>query len=292
MLIKTLWQLFSPSHSDPHQHSHLPDSRQALMGVLRYSHHQKLIDADQCRMMEGILTFSDTRARDMMIPRAQMTVLSRHLDSNACLEAITGSAHSRFPVIEDDHFQVAGILLAKDMLRLLTQQPNHSDWTSIIRPALFVPESKRLDDLLRAFQSTHNHMAIVVDEYGEVAGLITIEDVIEQIIGDIEDESDDQHQETSQIILTGNQRYVLPAGTPITQFNDYFSCQLPDDNFDTVGGLVTHAFGHIPSTGDTITSHTFEFTILLANKRHIQLLEARPLLQPSLTSDTIKENTA
>ena len=275
MIIKFIRSFFT---TDVDSIKYLPTNRTELIKIIHYSIKNNIIDQDEWQMIEGVLEFSSMRARDILIPRSQMCVINFNDPVADCLTCILDSTHSRVPVIDDDVDKIKGIVLAKDMLRLLAKKSSASiSIAEVLRPALFVPESKRLDDLLKSFQNSHNHMAIVVDEYGGVSGLVTIEDVIEQITGDIEDESDTSAGQNYNIILTGANRYVVDALTTIQQFDEYFDSTLDAGDFDTIGGLISQQFGYIPKTGETITFSQFKFKILLSGHRKIKLIEVLPI---------------
>jgi magnesium and cobalt transporter len=220
-------------------------------------------------MMEGVLSVSDMRVRDIMIPRAQMAVVNRSQSLQEILPIIIESAHSRFPIIGDGRGEVLGILLAKDLLQFFTN-PDEFNIRDVLRSAVFVPESKRLNVLLKEFRSSRNHMAIVVDEYGAACGLVTIEDVLEQIVGEIEDEHD--FDEGADILKHNEHEFTAKALTTIEEFNDYFGCELDDSDFDTIGGLVVNAFGHLPKRGDTVDINRFRFKVMRADSRKVHLL--------------------
>ncbi|MGD2119424.1 MAG: transporter associated domain-containing protein, partial [Chromatiales bacterium] len=227
------------------------------------------LDTDALSMMEGVLSVSDMRVRDIMIPRAQMAVVNRSQSLQEILPIIIESAHSRFPIIGDGRGEVLGILLAKDLLQFFTN-PDEFNIRDVLRSAVFVPESKRLNVLLKEFRSSRNHMAIVVDEYGAACGLVTIEDVLEQIVGEIEDEHD--FDEGADILKHNEHEFTAKALTTIEEFNDYFGCELDDSDFDTIGGLVVNAFGHLPKRGDTVDINRFRFKVMRADSRKVHLL--------------------
>jgi magnesium and cobalt transporter len=252
-----------------------PRDREDLGVVLREAGRRGLIDADALAMIEGVLAVDDLQVRDIMVPRSQMTVVERDARPEEILPQVVESGHSRFPVIGEDRDQVVGILLAKDLLRYFTEGGAESfDIREVLRPAVFVPESKRLDVLLKEFRQSRNHMAIVVDEYGGVAGLVTIEDVIEEIVGDIDDEYDVDDDHT--IRREGDRQFTVRALTRIADFNDYFGTAFADDEFDTVGGLVMHAFGQLPRRGESVTLDGVEFRVLRADRRRIDTLRVVP----------------
>ena len=248
-----------------------PRDREALLDSLREAGRRGLIDADALAMIEGALAVGELQVRDIMVPRSQMTVVERDALPAQILPLVVESGHSRFPVIGEDRDQVVGILLAKDLLRYFTEGGAvEFDMREVLRPAVFVPESKRLDVLLKEFRASRNHMAIVVDEYGGVAGLVTIEDVIEEIVGDIADEYDVEDDQS--IRREGDRQYTVRALTRIDEFNAYFRTRFPDDEFDTIGGLVMHAFGQLPRRGESVTLDEVEFRVLRADRRRIDTL--------------------
>jgi len=239
---------------------------------LRDASKRGLLDSDALAMIEGVLQVAEMQVRDIMIPRSQMVVVERDADPRSYLPVIIESAHSRFPVIGESRDEIVGILLAKDLLAWLAQrEEKRFDIREALRPAVFIPESKRLNVLLKEFRASRNHMAIVVDEYGGVAGLVTIEDVLEQIVGEIEDEHDVDGD--TYIMRYGPNRHTVKALTPIEEFNDYFGTDFSDEEFDTIGGLVMHAFGHMPKRGEKVTLGQFQFKVLRADNRRIHLLQ-------------------
>lgn len=253
-----------------------PENREQLLELLRDAKHRALLDTDALSMMEGVLQVSDMRVRDIMIPRAHMVVVEHDDPLDKILPVVIDSAHSRFPVIGDDRGEVMGILLAKDLLAYCGgASQRRFDIRDVLRAAVFVPESKRLNVLLNEFRASRNHMAMVVDEYGAVAGLVTIEDVLEQIVGEIEDEHD--FDEGTAILQRGEREYTAKAHTPIDEFNDYFGSHFPDDEFDTLAGLVTHALGHLPKRGEQVQIGNFRFKVIRADSRRIHLLGIRLL---------------
>lgn len=258
--------------------SNIPQTKEQLLQQFRTAHHRNLLSSDVLAMIEGAIQVADMHVRDIMIPRAQMVVLEIDEPPEELSKIIVESGHSRFPVINDSRDNVQGIFLAKDLLDYYAfNSSHHFNMRDVMRPAVFIPESKRLNVLLREFRTSRNHMAIVVDEYSGVAGLITIEDVIEQIVGDIDDEYDVDDQ--IFIKLRDNGLYTVKALTPIEDFNEYFKTQFSDDEFDTIGGLVLQAFGHLPKRGEKIELGNFSFEILRANNRRINLLRVKPLLE-------------
>ena len=245
------------------------------MRILQRASDKGMLDSDSLAMIEGVFHVSDRQVRDIMIPYSQMKVLKKDMDFNTIQATVVESAHSRFPVIDDDPDVVEGVLLAKDLLRYVGDKERENFRVrDILRQSYVVPESKRLKVLLGEFRRTRNHMAIVVDEYGSVAGLVTIEDVLEQIVGDITDEHD--VAEDQYIYDYGNNNYLVKALTPLGDFNRYFDCHLSNDNsVDTVGGLIINAFGHLPKRGDTTKIENFTFEVSRADTRRVHLLRVK-----------------
>lgn len=255
------------------------DEKEELIEQLREAQAHAVIDADAVSMMEGVLQVADLAVRDLMVPRAQMDVLDINDPLEILLPTVLDTAHSRFPVIDGNKDNVIGILLAKDLLRVLAE--DEKDIRGLLRPAVFVPESKRLNVLLRDFRNNRNHIAIVVDEYGGVAGLITIEDVLEQIVGDIEDEHDIDEDEDNILPLAHDHGlFRVKAITPIDQFNEAFACALSDEDSDTIGGLVTDHLGRVPHRGEHIQLAGFDFEVQRADARMVQMLLVRRLPEP------------
>jgi magnesium and cobalt transporter len=262
----------------------IPASNEELVDLLRASHRNNLFAADLLAMLEGVLQVDDMQVRDIMIPRSQVVMLERDADPEALLRTVVTSGHSRFPVIGDTRDEVVGILLAKDLLLHAYQQADgRFNVREILRPAIFVPESKRLNVLLKEFRSSRNHIAIVVDEYGGVAGIVTIEDVIEQIVGEIEDEHDVEEEDT--IRKHSEMHYTIKALTPIEDFNAYFGTTFPDDEFDTIGGLVVQHLGHLPKRGERVVIDNLLFKILRADNRRIHMLQLTLLPRPVRNAD-------
>ncbi len=248
-----------------------PQNKEQLVALLRDAQVRALIDAETLAMLEGALAFAQLQVRDIMLPKKQMTTIQEHLELNEVIQIVSQSSHSRFPVIGEDKDEVLGILHAKDLLRFQNKNPETFDLSDIIRTAPIVPESKRLDTLLNDFKTNRNHMAIVVDEYGAVSGFVTIEDVIEQIVGDIADEFD--IDEEAYIKTHGNDHYIIKAHMPIEDFNEQLNAAFQDENYDTIGGIVMTSFGHLPKAGEKITIGSFDFIIISADARRIHLLE-------------------
>ncbi|WP_454256192.1 HlyC/CorC family transporter [Pseudomonas sp. Marseille-Q8238] len=256
--------------------AHEPRNRQELLAVLREAHQNKLLDSEALTIVEGAIQVADLQVRDIMVPRSQMISIKATQTPQEFLPAIIDAAHSRYPVIGEGVDDVIGILLAKDLLPLILREPGTPfEIRSLLRSATFVPESKRLNVLLREFRANHNHMAVVIDEYGGVAGLVTIEDVLEQIVGDIEDEHDVEEDSYIKPLPSGD--FLVKALTPIEHFNEAFSSTFPDDEFDTVGGLVMNAFGHLPKRNETTEIGEYRFRVLNADSRRVHLLRLTPL---------------
>ena len=256
--------------------AHEPRNRQELLEVLREAHQNKLLDSEALAIVEGAIQVADLQVRDIMVPRSQMISIKASQTPREFLPAIIDAAHSRYPVVGESLDDVIGILLAKDLLPLILQgeQPNFNI-KDLLRPATFVPESKRLNVLLREFRANHNHMAVVIDEYGGVAGLVTIEDVLEQIVGDIEDEHDVEEDGYIKPLPSGD--YLIKALTPIDSFNETFDSEFSDDEYDAVGGRVMSAFGHLPKRNEVTEIGEFRFRVLNADSRRIHLLRLTPV---------------
>ena len=258
-----------------------PSDRQELLEIFRDAEKANLIDLDTLAMLEGGLQVSEMQVRDIMVPRSQMVVVEEGVDPLDFLPTIIDSGHSRFPVMNDKKDQVVGILLAKDLLAYFAgPSEQRFQLKDVLRPVVFVPESKRLNILLREFRSSRNHLAIVVDEYGGVAGLVSIEDVVEQVVGEIEDEHDVEHE--NFIKPHGANRYTVKARAPIAEFNDYFDTDFSDAEFDTVGGLVLKELGHLPKKGERLEYKGFSFLVLRADRRRIHTLRVLRQLQQEM----------
>jgi len=256
-----------------------PDNREELLELLHAAYENNLLDADALSMIEGVMQVSEMQAREIMIPRAQMDVVDINESPERLLPYIIETAHSRFPAVDGDRDHVVGILLAKDLLRLCGGE--QVDLRDQLRPAVFIPESKRLNVLLRDFRASRNHIAIVVDEYGGVSGLVTIEDVLEQIVGDIEDESDYDEDEDN-ILSETDGGFRVKAQTAIGDFNLATGATFADDEFDTVGGLVANAFGRLPKRGEAVEIAGFRFQVLRADSRRLHTLSVTRLPQGRL----------
>ena len=255
-----------------------PEDREQLIELLHSSYERHLIDSDALSIIEGALAMSEMAVRDVMVPRAQMDMIDIEDPPEAFIPFLLETAHSRFPVFEGERDKVLGILLAKDVLRYYTE--DGFDVREMLRPAVFVPESKRLNMLLRDFRANRNHMAVVVDEYGGVAGLVTIEDVLEQIVGDIDDEYDYDEDEDN-IVEERPGHYRCKAQTEIADFNEMLLADLPLDEVDTLGGLVVRALGRVPKRGEKVNVGGFQFQVLRADSRRVHML----LVQRVLSAD-------
>src|SRR5438105_5244354 len=253
-----------------------PEDREQLIELLHSAFERQLLDADALSMIEGVLQVSETQVRDVMIPRSQIDSIDVAESPEKFIPYVIDKAHSRFPVFEDNRDNVIGILLAKDLLRFYAEEDFNV--REMLRPAVFVPESKRLNVLLREFRANRNHIAIVVDEYGGVSGLVTIEDVLEQIVGDIEDEYDFDEAEDN-IIPEGGGRYRVKAQTEIADFNETLGARFSDEEFHTIGGVVLQGFGRLPKRGETTTVDNFRFKVVRADSRRIYTLEVERLVQ-------------
>ncbi|MEL0628690.1 CNNM family magnesium/cobalt transport protein CorC [Psychromonas aquatilis] len=263
-----------------------PKNQDELLDVIDSAKGRQLIDQKTQEMIKGVIDVSKMRVRDIMIPRSQMITLSLNQPVEELLPEIINSAHSRFPVITEDKDHIVGLLLAKDLLRYgFSSDPNEFKMTDILREAVVVPESKRLDTLLKEFRSQRYHMAIVVDEYGGVSGLVTIEDILEVIVGEIEDEFD--YEEEKVIRQIGKRTYTVSALTTLADFNDFFKTDYSQEAHDTIGGLILHEFGHLPSRGEKITINEQQFKITHADNRRLVQLQVRVTkeLKKELTKD-------
>ncbi|MBK9325911.1 MAG: CBS domain-containing protein [Thiobacillaceae bacterium] len=256
-----------------------PDNREELLELLHAAYENNLLDADALSMIEGVMQVSEMQAREIMIPRAQMDVVDINESPEQLLPYVIETAHSRFPAVDGDRDHVVGILLAKDLLRLCGGE--QVDLRDQLRPVVFIPESKRLNVLLRDFRASRNHIAIVVDEYGGVSGLVTIEDVLEQIVGDIEDEYDYDEDEDN-ILSETDGGFRVKAQTAIGDFNLATGASFADDEFDTVGGLVANAFGRLPKRGEAVEIGGFRFRVLRADSRRLHTLNVTRLPQGGL----------
>jgi magnesium and cobalt transporter len=248
-----------------------PQDREQLLTLLQDAKQRALLDTDALAMIEGVLQVSELRVRDIMIPRAEMVYIRREDPLERVLEIAVKSAHSRFPVTGDDKGEVVGVLLAKDLLGFCVEGVRRPfNIRELLRPTVFVPESKRLNVLLKEFRASRNHMAVVVDEYGNAAGLVTIEDVLEQIVGEIDDEHD--YDEAAEIFKRGANEWSAKARAPIEDINEYFGTDYSDEEFDTIGGLVVNALGHLPKRGESVDLGALRFKVMRADSRRVHLL--------------------
>ena len=266
--------------------SKVPHDQAALIDLIRAAEDNNVLDPDSLAMIEGALQVTEMRVRDIMIPRVQMTIIDNDAEPKEILQSVVESGHSRFPVVNSNKDEVVGILLAKDLLHYAANENSENfDIKDAMRPAVFVPESKRLNVLLREFRSSRNHMAIVIDEYCTIAGLVTIEDVIEEIVGEIEDEHDVEDEEPIQ--QHTRNRYTVQALTTIEEFNEFFKTEFTDEEYDTIGGLVVNAFGHVPKRGEILEMEDFHVKVLRADKRRVHLMRFTQLeTAATVTDDT------
>lgn len=261
------------------------DERVELLDQLREAQRKGTISLDALMMIEGVFQVSEMQVRDIMVPRSHLVVLQEDLGVEDMLTIVANSGHSRFPVVDESLDEVVGILLAKDLTHYHDEASRKSfEIKDILRSAVFVPESKRLNVLLKDFRESRNHMAMVIDEYGGVAGLVTIEDVLEQIVGEIDDEHD--AADVTNIRRSGFQRYSVRGLTPLADFNQYFDSSLSHDKFETIAGLVTFQLGHLPERGEEVTIDRFHFKVISANSRRINSM------QVSLISEKEQEKSA
>lgn len=247
-----------------------PKTRQELFALLREANRNNLLDDDALGIVEGAMEIDELKVRDIMIPRSQMICIQVDQTPEEFLPAVIEAAHSRYPVIGENTDEVLGILLAKDLLPLILDRPDNFSLRQLLRPCMFVPESKRLNVLLKEFRANHNHMAVVIDEYGGVDGLVTIEDVLEQIVGDIEDEHDNDDDNFIRTLPTGD--FVVKALTPVEDFNEFFKSGFSEDEYDTIGGVVMSAFGHLPKRNETIELEQWRFRVVNSDSRRLHLL--------------------
>ncbi|HES76767.1 MAG TPA: CBS domain-containing protein [bacterium] len=261
-----------------------PRNREDLIETLETAQERGLLDHGALAMIEGVLELHELRARDLMIPRGQMAVLEHTMNFDELLQRMLESGHSRYPVIGEDRDEVLGLLLVKDLLHLIPNPRDDAqdedlqaafDIAPYLRPALFVPESKRIDALLAELRASRNHLALVIDEYGGIAGLVTIEDILEEIVGAI----DDEHDVAEDVLIraAGNDRYIVHALTPIEEFNAATGAELSDEDFDTIGGFVTHAMGHLPQRDEAIELGGFKFRVISADRRRLHRMRVTRL---------------
>ncbi len=248
-----------------------PQNKEQLINLLRDAHDRALIDSETLAMIEGTILFAQLKVRDIMLPKKQMTCIAQDAELSDVIKTVSQSGHSRFPVTGDSTDEIIGILHAKDLLRYQALNTPSFNLPDIVRHTTFIPEGMRLDLLLSEFRVNRNHMAIVVDEYGSVTGFVTLEDIIEQIIGDIEDEFD--IDEEAYIKAHSNTHFIIKAHTPIDEFNAQLNADFNDEVYDTIGGIIMSHLGHLPKRGETVTINQFEFRIINADARRIKLLE-------------------
>lgn len=256
-----------------------PEDREQLVTLLHSAYERNLLDADALTMIEGVMHVSEMQVRDIMVPRSQMDTIDISEKPDEFIPYVIEKGHSRFPVTDGSKDHVIGILLAKDLLRYYADEEEF-DVRDMLRPAVFIPESKRLNILLKDFRRSRNHIAIVVDEYGGVAGLVTIEDVLEQIVGEIEDEYDFDEEEVN-IVADASGHYRVKAVTEVASFNETLGANFSDEDFDTIGGLVTSNFGRLPKNGESIVIENFRFTVLRADSRRLHLLKVERVASSS-----------
>ncbi len=261
-----------------------PKSREELLDIIKGAVDNKVVDMEALTIIEGALDVAQQQVREIMVPRSQMVVIKEEETPQEFLPKVIESGHSRFPVIGESSDDVKGILLAKDLLPLILGGANDFSFDEILRTANIIPESKRLNVLLKEFREKRYHMAIVIDEYGGISGLVSIEDILEEIVGEIEDETDDNEGEDFIRQVSEND-FIVKALTRIEDFNDFFKASIPDDDFDTIGGIVMQAFGHMPGRNEYIEVHDFSFRVLYSDSRKIHLLRITKL-------DKKKKNTA
>ncbi len=250
-----------------------PQDLEDLLEILREAREKRLLDTDALAMIEGVLQVSQMRVRDIMIPRIQMVVIPKDAELESIMPLVTEFGHSRYPVIDGDRSKVVGVLLAKDLLARILENKTLKVH-EIMRTSCVVPESKRLNVLLKELRTSGNHMAIVVDEYGQSAGLVTIEDVLEQIVGEIEDEHD-EHEDEGYIFQRSSSEYMIKALTPMDEFDEYFSTQLATDEYDTVGGFIVSQLEHMPKKGESLVVDTMKFEVIRADSRRVHLLKLK-----------------
>ena len=254
-----------------HAFSAEPKSREELLDIIKDAANNQLLDQEALSIIEGAMDVSSLQAREIMVPRSQIVAVRIDDTPQENLPKIIESGHSRFPVIGESADDIRGILLAKDLLRLLLDNQQEFNLENILRPANIIPESKRVNVLLREFREKRYHMALVIDEYGGISGLLTIEDILEEIVGDIEDETDEEVSDDF-IKRVGETDYIIKALTPIEDFNEFFGSGLSEDDFDTIGGILMQEFGHLPKRNEVATIDNFQFRVLYADNRQIHLL--------------------
>lgn len=252
-----------------------PKSREELLDIIKGAVNNKVVDQEALSIIEGALDVANQQVREIMIPRSQMVLIKENESPEEFLPKVIDSGHSRFPVIGENSDDVKGILLAKDLLSLILQRRDDFKLEAILRPANIIPESKRLNVLLKEFREMRYHMALVIDEYGGISGLVTIEDILEEIVGEIEDETDEDNEDFIRQVSEND--YILKALTPIEDFNDHFGTTFSDEEFDTIGGIVTQAFGHMPGRNEKVEIDAFSFRVLYSDNRQVHLLRLSKL---------------
>lgn len=260
-------------------------SREELMEDLQRVNQKNLFSDDTVGMIQGVLEFGELQVRDIMVPRSQINFVYHEDDFSKILQRIAETEHSRYPVVDEDRDDLVGILLAKDMLKYIGRETEFKI-DDIIRPALIIPESQRLNKLLTEFRNTRNHMAVVIDEYSGISGLVTFEDVLEQIVGDIDDEHDDEEDTSSNVVIQEGGRFVVEATTPIDEFNEIVGTTFDTDEFDTIAGIIINRLGKIPRQGEEIVLDEWLFRILRSDNRRILLLEVLPSTENSYPAQT------
>lgn len=247
-----------------------PKSREELLDIIKGAVNNKVVDQEALNIIEGAFDVADQQVREIMIPRSHMIVLSIDTQLDELLPKVVESGHSRFPVVGESIDDVKGILLAKDLLPFILDKGKDFNLESLLRTANIIPESKRLNILLKEFRENRYHMALVIDEYGGISGLVTIEDILEEIVGEIEDETDEENEDFIRQVSPND--FIVKALTPIEDFNESFACKFNDEEFDTIGGIVTQAFGHMPNRNEKVTIEGFNFRVLYSDSRQIHLL--------------------
>lgn len=253
-----------------------PKSREELLDIIRGAVNNKVVDQEALSIIEGALDVANQQVREIMIPRSQMVLIKENETPREFLPKVIESGHSRFPVIGESSDDVKGILLAKDLLPLILNGQENFKLDAILRPANIIPESKRLNVLLKEFREMRYHMALVIDEYGGISGLVTIEDILEEIVGEIEDETDEDNEDFIRQVSEND--YILKALTPIEDFNEHFGTAFSDEEFDTIGGIVTQAFGHMPGRNEMVEIGNFSFRVLYSDSRQVHLLRLSKLV--------------
>ncbi|GAB3092768.1 CBS domain-containing protein [Aestuariicella hydrocarbonica] len=248
-----------------------PKSRQELLEIIKEAAENKVVDAEELEIIQGALDVADQQVREILVPRSQMVVVNINAQPSELLPLVIESGHSRFPVVGESTDDIRGVLLAKDLLPLILNGTDNFALDNVIRPATIIPESKRLNVLLREFRENRYHMALVIDEYGGISGLVTIEDILEEIVGEIEDETDEDTDDAF-IRKVGENDYIIKALTPIEDFNEYFESGFNEDEFDTIGGILMRAFGHLPQRNEVADIDGYQFRVLYADNRQIHLV--------------------